>query len=160
MKKILFVCHGNICRSPMAEFVMKEIASAAGVSAALHIESAATSSEEIGNSVYPPAVRELARHGILCEGKRARRITAADFSVYDMIVVMEDYNLRNMRQLLTDASKEKVWKLLDFETCVAAGSASPLSGGDISDPWYHGDFSATYAEIERGCKGLMCYLGF
>ena len=160
MKKILFVCHGNICRSPMAEFVMKDIASAQGVEAVLHIESAATSSEETGNSVYPPAVRELARHGISCEGKRARRITAADFSVYDMIIVMEDYNLRNMRQLLTDASKEKVWKLLDFEDCAVAGDAIPLSGGDISDPWYHGDFSATYAEIERGCKGLMRYLGF
>lgn len=152
MKKILFVCHGNICRSPMAEFVMKNMASAAD----LYVESAATSSEEIGNSVYPPAVRELARHGISCEGKRARRITAADFSHFDMVIVMEDYNIRNMRSLPTQG---KVWKLLDFAGCTAVGAAEPLRGGDISDPWYHGDFSLTYREIENGCKGLMCYLG-
>lgn len=160
MKKILFVCHGNICRSPMAEFIMKNIATSAGVVDAMHIESAATSSEEIGNGVYPPAVRELARHGISCEGKRARRITVDDFSAFDLIVVMEDYNLRNMRSLLSGAGSEKVWKLLDFEGCSSAGVASRLSGGDISDPWYHGNFSQTYAEIERGCKGLMRYVGF
>ncbi|MBO5263587.1 MAG: low molecular weight phosphotyrosine protein phosphatase [Bacteroidaceae bacterium] len=159
MKKILFVCHGNICRSPMAEFIMKKIAATAGVAAALHIESAATSSEEIGNSVYPPAVRELARHGISCEGKRARRINAADFDFYDMVVVMEDYNLRNLRALLVGDAREKVWKLLDFEGCSAAGNAERLAGGDISDPWYHGNFSQTYAEIERGCNGLITYLG-
>lgn len=157
MKKILFVCHGNICRSPMAEFIMKNLATAAGVAGRLHIESAATSCEEIGNAVYPPAMRELARHGISCEGKRARRITAADFSTYDMIIVMEDYNIKNMRNLPVECGK--VWKLLDFASC-AAGSATPLSGGDISDPWYHGDFATTYNEIELGCSGLLTYLGF
>ncbi len=160
MKKILFVCHGNICRSPMAEFIMKNMAAARGVAAALYVESAATSSEETGNGVYPPAVRELARHGISCEGKRARRITAADFSTFDMVVVMEEYNLRNMRSLLVGGAEEKVWKLLDFEGCAATGDAARLSGGDISDPWYHGNFSQTYAEIERGCRGLISYLGF
>lgn len=158
MKKILFVCHGNICRSPMAEFIMKNIADEAGVAGRLHIESAATSSEEIGNAVYPPAVRELARHGISCDGKRARRITQADFAVYDMVIVMEDYNIRNMRSLPVDCGK--VWKLLDFASCRAAGDALPLSGADISDPWYHGDFSTTYKEIESGCRGLLTYLGF
>lgn len=157
MRKILFVCHGNICRSPMAEFVMKNIACSAGVEHLLHIESAATSSEEIGNSVYPPAVHELARHGISCEGKRARRITAADFSNYDMIIVMEHYNIKNMRSLPVDCGK--VWKLLDFADCSSVGGAQPLSGDDISDPWYHGNFSATYKEIEMGCKGLLNYLG-
>lgn len=157
MKKILFVCHGNICRSPMAEFIMKNIACEAAVDRQLHIESAATSSEEIGNAVYPPAVRELARHGISCEGKRARRITRDDFCNYDMIIVMEDYNIRNMRSLpIVDG---KVWKLLDFAHCRSCGDATPLSGGDISDPWYHGDFSTTYTEIETGCKGLLIYLG-
>lgn len=157
MKSILFVCHGNICRSPMAEFVMKDIARRAGVEELLHIESAATSCEEIGNGVYPPAVRELARHGISCDGKRARRITVSDFSQYDMIVVMEDYNIRNMRSLPIENGR--LWKLLDFEGCSVAGVAEPLSGGDISDPWYHGNFSATYKEIETGCKGLLTYLG-
>lgn len=157
MKNILFVCHGNICRSPMAEFVMKDIARKAGVSDELHIESAATSSEEIGNGVYPPAVKELARHSISCDGKFARRITIADFSLFDMIVVMEDYNIGNMRSL--PVNNGKVWKLLDFAGCTSKGNAVPLSGGDISDPWYHRDFSLTYSEIEMGCKGLMCYLG-
>ena len=138
---------------------MKEIAATTGVAATLHIESAATSSEEIGNAVYPPAVRELARHGISCSGKRARRIAAADFADFDMIVVMEDYNLRNMRSLLTDDNRAKVWKLLDFDGCVTPGKANRLVGDDISDPWYHGNFSQTYAEIERGCKGLISYLG-
>lgn len=157
MKKILFVCHGNICRSPMAEFIMKDIACKAGVVAQLHIESAATSCEEIGNAVYPPAVRELARHGISCAGKCARRITIADFSTYDMIIVMEDYNIRNMRGLPIEGGK--VWKLLDFAGCKEADGAVPLSGNDISDPWYHGDFSTTYKEIETGCRGLLTYLG-
>ena len=156
MKKILFVCHGNICRSPMAEFIMKYIA--AGYGAMLHIESAATSSEEIGNRVYPPAARELAVHGISCDGKRARRITADDFSFYDMIIVMEDYNIGNMRTLPIRCGK--VWKLLDFAGCVTEGVATPLSGSDISDPWYHGDFAKTYREIESGCAGLMKYLGY
>lgn len=141
----------------MAEFVMKDIARRAGVEELLHIESAATSCEEIGNGVYPPAVRELARHGISCDGKRARRITVSDFSQYDMIVVMEDYNIRNMRSLPIENGR--LWKLLDFEGCSVAGVAEPLSGGDISDPWYHGNFSATYKEIETGCKGLLTYLG-
>lgn len=157
MKNILFVCHGNICRSPMAEFIMKDIAGKAGADALLHIESAATSNEEIGNGVYPPAVRELARHGISCNGKRARRITVSDFSDYDMIIVMENYNIRNMRSLPVDCGK--VWKLLDFADCRGVGAAQPLLGDDISDPWYHGDFSTTYKEIEKGCKGLLKYLG-
>lgn len=157
MKKILFVCHGNICRSPMAEFIMKNIAEENGASSLLYIESAATSSEEIGNRVYRPAVAELAKHGISCDGKRARRITVGDFYNFDMIVVMEDYNLRNMRHL---PATDNVWKLLDFEACTLAGAASPLTGADISDPWYHGDFSKTYIEIEKGCRGLMKYLGY
>lgn len=158
MKKILFVCHGNICRSPMAEFVMKDIVRKAGVAHCMEIESAATSSEEIGNAVYPPAIRELARHGIECKGKRARRITVADFSLFDMIIVMEDYNIRNMRTLPLESGR--VWKLLDFDGCQATGEAVRLSGGDISDPWYHGDFASTYREIERGCTGLLHFLGF
>ena len=159
MKKILFVCHGNICRSPMAEFVMKKMVEEQGLSASVYVESAATSCEETGNAVYPPAVRELARHGISCEGKRARRITAADFSAFDLVVVMEDYNIGNMRSFLSAGAEEKVWKLLDFEGCKAAGEARRRAGGDISDPWYHENFSQTYAEIERGCKGLISYLG-
>ena len=105
-------------------------------------------------------MRELARHGISCEGKRARRVTTADFSAFDLVVVMEDYNLRNMRSFLAGDAMERVWKLLDFEGCKAAGEAVRLSGGDISDPWYHGNFSQTYAEIERSCQGLISYLGF
>lgn len=154
MKKIMFVCHGNICRSPMAEFVMKSLAFKAGVE--LHIESSATSREEIGNSIYPPAAYTLSRHGIGCDGHCARQFTVADYNDFDMVIVMEEYNRRNLMRLIGCDCDCKVWKLLDF----VAVEPQLCSGADIPDPWYHGDFDKTYKEIEQGCRGLLKFLGY
>ena len=154
MKKIMFVCHGNICRSPMAEFVMKSLAAKSG--AELHIESSATSREEIGNSIYPPAAYTLSLHGIDCNGHRVRQFTVDDYNDFDLVIVMEDYNKRNLLRLIGCDCAGKVWKLLDF----AANEPQPCNGADISDPWYHGDFDKTYKEIEQGCRGLLKFLGY
>ena len=154
MKKIMFVCHGNICRSPMAEFVMKSLAAKSG--AELHIESSATSREEIGNSIYPPAAYTLSLHGIDCNGHRARQFTVDDYNDFNMVIVMEDYNKRNLLRLIGCDCAGKVWKLLDF----VADEPQPCNGADISDPWYHGDFDKTYKEIEQGCRGLLKFLGY
>ena len=151
MKKIMFVCHGNICRSPMAEFVMKSLAGKE-----LHIESSATSREEIGNGIYPPAANTLSMHGIESKGHRARQFTVADYNEFDMVIVMEDYNKRNLMRLIGCDCENKVWKLLDF----TLDEPQPGTGADISDPWYHGNFDKTYSEILAGCKGLMRYLGY
>ena len=154
MKKIMFVCHGNICRSPMAEFVMKSLAAKSG--AELHIESSATSREEIGNSIYPPAAYTLSLHSIDCNGHRARQFTVDDYNDFNMVIVMEDYNKRNLLRLIGCDCAGKVWKLLDF----VADEPQPCNGADISDPWYHGDFDKTYKEIEQGCRGLLKFLGY
>ena len=143
--KILFVCHGNICRSPMAEFVMKDLVSQAGLEGRFTIESAATSNEEIGNPVYPPARRKLAEHGISSAGKTARRMTSADYSRFDLLIGMDDWNISNMQRICGGDPEGKIHKLLEF-----AGRA-----GDISDPWYTGDFEATWQDVHEGCKGLI-----
>lgn len=152
----MFVCHGNICRSPMAEFVMKSIVEKASVSEEVYIESSATSREEIGNGIYPPAEHVLSLHGIDSTGHRARQFTVDDYNSFDMVVVMEDYNKRNLLRLVGCDCKGKVWKLLDF---VAEEPVQGV-GADISDPWCHGNFDKTYNEIVAGCKGLMKYLGY
>ena len=156
MKKIMFVCHGNICRSPMAEFVMKSLARKSFAADELCIESSATSREEIGNGISPPAAYTLSMHGIECEGHRARQFTVEDYNSFDMVVVMEDYNKRNLMRLIGCDCENKVWKLLDF----ADDEPVQCSAADISDPWYHGNFEKTYNEILKGCKGLMRYLGY
>ena len=143
-KQILFICHGNICRSPMAEFVMRDLVRKDGLEDRILVASAATSSEEIGNPVYPPARRELAKHGLSCAGKTARRMTARDYDDYDYLVYMERYNLRNMLRIVDDP-EGKMRSLMSF-----AGSDE-----DIDDPWYTGDFSGVYAQIARGCRGLL-----
>jgi len=126
MKKILFVCHGNICRSPMAEFVMKDLVEKAGISAQFEISSAATSTEEIGNPVYSPARRKLAEHGICCAGKTARQMTRRDYETYDYFIAMDRNNLRNMVRFVgSDPSM-----LMDH-------TSRP---GDVADPWYTGGF--------------------
>lgn len=145
MTRILFICHGNICRSPMAEFVMKDLVERAGLSEAFEIASAATSREEIGNDVYPPARRELARHGIRCDGHRARQLTRADHSYYDYLVVMDDANLRNAQRVCGGDPEGKVRRLLDF-------TARP---GEVADPWYTGDFEATWQDVLEGCQALL-----
>lgn len=158
MKKILFVCHGNICRSPMAEFVFKDIVAKHGLEKEFYIRSAATSSEEIGNDIYPPAAYELERNNIpIDKNKRAARITREDYMEYDMIIVMEQYNIRNLNAVAGFDPENKIWKLLDFEN---PDYVEQCAGCDISDPWYHGNFSKTYKEIVRGCEGLLKYLGY
>ena len=146
--KILFVCHGNICRSPMAEFVMKHLVEERGLQDQFEIASAATSTEEIGNPVYPPARRKLAEHGINCEGKRARVMTREDFNYYDHIVVMDNENLQSIKWLFGKDKDHKVRLLMDFTD----------RPGEVADPWYTGDFEATWKDVLEGCKGLLNYI--
>lgn len=147
MKKVLFVCHGNICRSPMAEFMFKDMAEKKGTIDMFEIASAATSREELGNPVYPPARRELLRHGIDASNKTARQLTLNDFSYYDEIVCMDDNNLRNIERMFGYEKRCKVKKLMSY-----CGE-----GNDVADPWYTGDFERTYNDIERGLIGLYEY---
>ncbi len=143
--RILFVCHGNICRSPMAEFIMKKLVADAGVGDKFEIASAATSSEEIGNSVYPPARRMLASHGIGCEGKTARQMTAADYGRYDLLIGMDNRNIRNMQRLCGGDPEGKMHLLLDYAK----------RHGEVADPWYTGNFDATWRDCLEGCTGLL-----
>lgn len=145
MTKIMFVCHGNICRSPMAQFVMQDMVDKAGLHNEFYISSAATSTEEIGNPVHPGTRRKLNENGISCEGKRAVQIKAADYERYDYIIVMDSLNMRNLRRIIKNDDKQKIHKLLDFTP----------GGGDIADPWYTGNFDVTYSDIVRGCRGLL-----
>ena len=150
MKKILFVCHGNICRSPMAEFLMKDLVQKAGLASQFHIESAATSREEIGNPVYPPARRKLAEHGIACAGHAARQLTKQDYAAYDLLVGMDSANLRDMRRICGGDPDGKLSLLLDHTA----------RSGDVADPWYTGDFERTYLDILEGLKGFLQFLGY
>ena len=145
MTKILFVCHGNICRSPMAEFVMKDLVKKAGLESQFHIESAAISTEEIGNPVYPPARRKLAEHGIDCSGKTARQLTNTDYGRYDLLIGMDRANLRNMRRICGGDAGGKLHLLMDF-------SDRP---GEVADPWYTNDFETTWRDVLAGCQGLL-----
>ena len=171
MTKILFVCHGNICRSPMAEFVMKKMVSElrnarSSAVADFEIASAATSTEEIGNPVYPPARRMLAAHGIDCRGKTARQMTARDYEYYDYIILMDKNNLRNLRWILpADIYRfetEPDNSTADYSPSgnAKARKVSMLMGWagknrDVADPWYTGDFEATWLDVNEGCKALL-----
>lgn len=146
--RILFICHGNICRSPMAEYIMKELVKREGVAGDWEIESAAVSREEIGNPVYPPARQELAKHGISCGDKRAVQLKASDYEDYDYLIGMDAMNIRNIERMTGHRAGEKIRLLLSF-----AGSTD-----GIRDPWYSGDFEETYRDVERGCKALLEYL--
>lgn len=145
MKKILFVCHGNICRSPMAEFVMKDLVKKAGLASQFQIESAATSREEIGNPVYPPARRKLAEHGISCGGHAARQLTNRDYEEYDLLIGMDRANLRDMHRICGGDFAGKLHLLMDY-------TDHPR---DVADPWYTEDFEATWQDVLVGCQGLM-----
>ncbi|MFQ7107624.1 MAG: low molecular weight protein-tyrosine-phosphatase [Neglectibacter timonensis] len=145
MIKVLFICHGNICRSPMAEFVMKDLVDKAGLAGSFEIASAATSTEEIGNPVYPPARRKLAEHGISCAGKTARQITRRDYDDYDYLIAMDRNNLRNLRRFVGEDPEGKVSLLLEH-------TGRP---GDVADPWYTGDFEATWRDVLAGCQALL-----
>ena len=150
--KILFVCHGNICRSPMAEYIFRKLVSDAGVSDKFEMASAATSSEEIwngrGNPVYPAAKQKLYEHGIYCDDKRARQITTSDYAYYDLLVGMDEMNIRNMQHVYYNDPEGKIHLLLEY-----IGNRR-----GISDPWYSGDFDTAYREIEEGCIALFKYL--
>lgn len=145
MTRILFVCHGNICRSPMAEFVMKDLVEKAGLDGQFTIASAATSTEEIGNPVYPPARAELARHGIPCERRGARQLTRRDYEDYDLLICMDSMNVRNALRILGSDPEGKLHKLKEY-----LGSAD-----DVADPWYNDRFDIAYAEIDAGCRALL-----
>ena len=145
MIKILFVCHGNICRSPMAEYVMKTLVKDAGLSDRFEIASAATSYEEIGNPVYPPARRELQKHGIRCDGHHARHLEREDYAHYDYLIGMERVNIRNMLRILGGDPEGKLSLLMAFTG----------SDDEIDDPWYTGRFEEVYRQIDRGCRALL-----
>ena len=137
MIKVLFVCHGNICRSPMAEFVMKELVKKAGLADRFEIASVAVSREEIGNPVYPPARRELQKHGIRCDGHAARQITRRDLEHFDRIYYMDSSNGRYLQRLF------------------GSGNWEPLLNRDVADPWYSGDFQQTWEDILEGCTRIL-----
>jgi protein-tyrosine phosphatase len=149
MHKIMFVCHGNICRSPMAEFIFKDMVSKAEISDEFEISSSATSTEEIwngiGNPVYPPAKRELEKHGIKCDGKRAVQLKKNDYENYDLFIGMDSANIRNMTRILDGDPKNKIRKLMNYTA----------SGGDVADPWYSDRFDIAYKDIYDGCKALL-----
>ena len=145
MIKILFICHGNICRSPMAEYVLKDMVQKSGKQDEFYIDSAATSNEEIGNGVHHGTRRKLAQENIHCGNHRAVKLTKQDYYKYDYIIGMDTENIRNIGRIVGNDVDNKIYKLLDF-----AGET-----GDIADPWYTGNFDVTYDDVVRGCKGLM-----
>ncbi len=148
MKKILFVCHGNICRSPMAEYVMKQMVEDAGLTDGFEIDSAATSTEEIGNGVYPPVKAMLEKAGMDCSSHAARQMTKADYDHYDHIVVMDTNNLNNIKRIVGNDKQGKVCRLLDFTD----------QTGDIADPWYTRDFELTWKQVRAGCSAFLAWL--
>ena len=149
MKRIMFVCHGNICRSPMAEFIFKKMVRERGLEDRFVIASSATSTEEIyggrGNPVYPPAREELALHGITCEGKRAVQLQKSDGEKYDLFVGMDSANIRNMHRILGTEHAHKIVKLMELTP----------RGGDVADPWYSDRFDVAYRDIFEGCTALL-----
>lgn len=149
MIKILFICHGNICRSPMAEFVFRKKATERGVASLFSVSSAATSTEEIwngvGNPVYPPAQRELFKHGITCEGKRAVQVRKTDYTAYDYLLCMDGQNIRNLMRIIGSDPDGKVHRFME---------PTP-GGGDVADPWYTDRFDVTYRDIEAGCDAWL-----
>ena len=149
MIRILFVCHGNICRSPMAEFIFKDMVKKQGREKEFFVASCATSTEEIwnglGNPVYPPARAELAKHGISCEGKRAVQLTKKDYESYDLLIAMDSNNVRNIHRIIGSDPAGKVRKLMDYTP----------RGGDVADPWYTDRFDVAYRDIEEGCRCLL-----
>ncbi|MBO5954080.1 MAG: low molecular weight phosphotyrosine protein phosphatase [Oscillospiraceae bacterium] len=139
MIKVLFCCHGNICRSPMGKFVLQDMVSRRGLSHLFEIDSVAVSREELGNPVYPPARRELARHGIACDGHRARQITQRDYDHFDHIYYMDRSNARYLQRMFPEDT----------------GKIRPLLNRDVADPWYTGDFTQTWDDITEGCEAIL-----
>lgn len=148
MIKIMFVCHGNICRSPMAEFIMKELVKSKGLEKDFYIASAATSTEEIGNPVYPPVRRILNERGIDCSAKKAVQVKKSDYNDFDYLICMDRNNIRNISRITGPDIQNKIHLLLDY-------TSSP---GDVADPWYTGDFTTALMDIEKGCNGFLGYI--
>ncbi len=146
--RIMFICHGNICRSPMAEFIMKDLVRTAGLEHRFQIASSATSTEEIGNPVYPPAQRELRRHGTPFSNRAARQFRTEEYKDWDLLICMDRNNLRNLARITSD-QENKVRQLMDY-------TERP---GDVADPWYTDDFATTWDDIHEGCSGLLKALG-
>ena len=150
MTKILFICHGNICRSPMAEFVLKHLVKQRGVEDDFYIASAATSYEEIGNDIHRGTRKKLKEEGIPFEKRAAVRATKQDYNDYDYLIVMDRYNVSNLSRIVGVDKEGKIKMLLEF-----AGE-----NRDIADPWYTGNFDKTYDDVLRGCEGLLRFLGY
>lgn len=148
--RILFVCHGNICRSPTAEFIFRDMLLRRGLAGLFTVASAATSTDDLGSPVYPPARAELARHGLGCEGKRAVLLQASDYDRYDLIIGMDDANIRDMTAILGGDPGDKLRKLMDYTG----------RGGNVTDPWYSGLFETAYNDIHEGCESLLTALGY
>lgn len=148
MIKVMFVCHGNICRSPMAEFVFRDMVQKEKLSDKIHVASSATSREEIGNGVHYGTRKKLAEFGISTEGKYARQLTKTDYRDYDYIIAMDSQNIRNISRIIGRDTENKVCKLLDFTD----------RGGDIADPWYTGNFDRTYEDVYEGCNELLKFI--
>ena len=147
--RILFVCHGNICRSPMAEFILKALVKARGIEDYYHIESAAVSDEETGNPIYPPAKRCLSQHGVWFDPmKRARKVTPVDYERFDRIICMDASNLRIIRRIIPDDPDGKIHLLMSYTG----------KGRDVADPWYTGDFETTFQDLLEGCEAMLTYL--
>ena len=146
--RILFICHGNIYRSPMAEFIMKDLVQKAGLSSRFEIASAATSTEEIGNPVYPPARRKMAEHGIDCSGKTARQLRKADYDHYDLLIGMDQRNISQIRRICGEDPSGKIHRLMDYTN----------RPGEVADPWYTRDFDTAWEDIREGCEGLLLAL--
>lgn len=144
----MFVCYGNICRSPTAEFVFKAVVKEKGLENKIYISSSATSSEELGNPVYPPSREEMKRHGIDCSGKHAVKLRSSDYDNYDMFIGMDDMNIRSMMRILDNDPDGKIHRLMDFTP----------QGGEVSDPWYTRRFDIAYSDIHSGCVGLLDYI--
>ena len=149
MTKVLFICHGNICRSPMAEFIMKDMVKKAGLEKDFQIASAATSTEEIGRPVYPPARRKLAEHGIRCDGHSARQLRNEDYDRFNLLIGMDKANLRNMHRICGGDFDGKIHLLMEY-----AGDPE----AEVADPWYTNDFEATWQDVLEGCTGLLKWL--